>query len=154
MKQGVSRIKGPRTPQSKGLKEFPDFKFRLMLNSDEYIRKENFVIDLGSSPGIFSKTLSTLLAFPKADDTDNSAVRKKQPGQEQRSPSQGLLCSIDIAPMEKAYGTHFIQGDFRSVAVQQKVEEIRNAAGFRQVRPNTSGSGRQCIFPDILKTAC
>ena len=133
LKQGPSRIRAARTPQSKGLPEFPDFKFRLMLKTDTFIEKNDFVIDLGSSPGLFSKTLSTMLAFPKKDDSDNEVVVKRKTGKDYEPPAQGLLCSIDVMPMEKAYGTHFIQGDFRSVAVQQKLEKIRDAAGFRQV---------------------
>lgn len=131
--------------------------FKLIELQEKYkiIRPDSFVIDLGSSPGGWSVATAGFLRFPKvvkrvvseldsqpqAATDDKSAIIST--GVATAPSTYGLLCSVDLLVMDSVQGdSHFIQGDFRTAEVQDKMRLLGNSRGRKQA---------DCVLSDMLQ---
>jgi 23S rRNA (uridine2552-2'-O)-methyltransferase len=96
------------------------------------IRPGQCVVDLGSTPGAWSQYLRRRLS------PQGAAVGELH----------GTIVALDMLPMEAVEGVHFIEGDFREVAVLAELEQSLVDRGVQQVdvvvsdmAPNLSGIG-------------
>lgn len=112
--------------------------FKLIQIQEEYnlIKPDSYVLDLGSAPGGWSVACAGFLRF-KPDDyqsQDQIHYQRTSTAASVAPKTFGLLCSVDLLSMKPIPGdTHFIQGDFRSTDVQNKIEFIGRSRGHNQV---------------------
>lgn len=112
--------------------------FKLIEIQKEFnlIKPDSYVIDLGSSPGGWSVACAGFLRF-KPDDyqlQDHVHHERTSTAASVAPKTFGLLCSVDLLTMKPIPGdTHFIQGDFRSVDVQNKIDSLGRSRGHNQV---------------------
>ena len=118
------------------------FKLIELQEKFRFIRHNDYVVDLGSAPGGWSLATSRILS------------------------SSGLLCSIDLLPMEPieeaGIDAHFFQGNFQSKEVQEHVRTLgiskrRNFVDvvISDMLGNSSGNHAQDHFRsmDLCRTA-
>ena len=119
-------------------KNLPESRFTAFQKAFKFIDSNCYVINLGSAPGIWAKAISRLLRYPRSNFSlpVNRIPPKKMvvPLHRRRF---GFLCSIDLIPMIKGIGTHFIQGDFRSITVQKEIELMEDCKGLSLVCINS-----------------
>ena len=125
---------GTAFPSRVPSKNLPDSRFTAFQKAFKFIDSNSYVINLGSAPGVWSKAISRLLRYPRSEYVlpDRGNLQKKEvlPSEKRRF---GFLCSIDMIPMIRGIGTHFIKGDFRSIAVQREIELMEDSKGFNLV---------------------
>lgn len=99
--------------------------FKLLQINDKYklLKANAVVVDLGSSPGGWSVAASRVLSAEK-----------------------GRILAVDLLPMEQVPGVQFIQGDFTSPAVQDKITAFvsanqRPVVLLSDMLHNTTGHG-------------
>lgn len=113
--------------------------FKLIQLQKDYnlIKPDSYVIDLGSAPGGWSVACAGFLRLGI-----NAAPSAKPPPQRTSSAASvapstyGYLCSVDLLDMQPVPGTHFIQGDFRSAAVQSQIEAAGKSRGKQVIQHN------------------
>jgi len=126
------------------------FKLIELQEKHKIIKPDSYVIDLGSAPGGWSVATAGLLRFPPVvKKMDKSIpIAELDPNSPiggileneiistdiTKSPiTYGLLCAIDLLPMDKIQGdVRFIQGDFRTTEVQDKIRLLGKSRGRKQ----------------------
>jgi 23S rRNA (uridine2552-2'-O)-methyltransferase len=114
--------------------------FKLIQIQEEYnlIKPDSYVIDLGSSPGGWSVACAGFLRFMPDDFQSQDQIHHQRTSTAASVAPKtfGLLCSVDLLTMKPIPGdTHFIQGDFRSIDVQNKIDSLGRSRGHNQVIP-------------------
>ena len=126
---------GTAFPSRVPSKNLPESRFTAFQKAFKFIDSNSYVINLGSAPGVWAKAISRLLRYPRSNF---SLPVNGVPPQKTVVPLHlrrfGFLCSIDLMPMIKGIGTHFIQGDFRSTTVQNEIELMEECRRLSLVR--------------------
>ena len=112
--------------------------FKLIQIQEEFnlIKSDSYVIDLGSAPGGWSVACAGFLRFkPDGYQPQDQNYHQRTSTAASVAPKTfGLLCSVDLLTMKSIPGdTHFIQGDFRSIDVQNKIDSLGRSRGHNQV---------------------
>ncbi|UOF94109.1 MAG: RlmE family RNA methyltransferase [Bordetella sp.] len=110
--------------QKIGYRSRAAFKLIEILRLEKLIFPGNYVVDLGASPGSWSQVIQKRLT-----DTDGIL--------------NGRIIALDLLPMIPIPGVEFIQGDFRDVAILQRLEQTlenrRIDVVVSDMVPNLSG---------------
>lgn len=80
------------------------YKIQDIQKKHNIIRKNDFVMDLGSAPGGWSMSVSAMLDFEQG----------------------GKLFAVDLLPMDAVPGCHFVQGNFMSADVERELVAFAN----------------------------
>jgi 23S rRNA U2552 (ribose-2'-O)-methylase RlmE/FtsJ len=125
------------------------FKLIELQEKHKIIKPDSYVIDLGSAPGGWSVATAGFLRFPPVKKKKVQFTPLAEPELDPNPQTAanleneiistdiakipityGLLCSIDLLTMEKIQGdVHFIQGDFRTAEMQNKLRVLGESRG-------------------------
>ena len=108
-----------RRAQEEGYRSRAVYKLAEIQEKDRVLRSGMTVVDLGAAPGGWSQLAASLVG------------------------PRGAVIALDVLPIEPLAGVNFIQGDFREIAVLERLLNVLDGRTvdlvMSDIAPNTTG---------------
>lgn len=132
------------------------FKLLQIQGMERMITPNAIVVDLGSAPGGWSIAARRIMdagtkpssALPEKDEA--GAARTEPKVDAGGGHHSGTIVAVDILPMEAITGVTFLQGDFTSADVQDKIRAVVNQAATSTCRSSSGNRRPLVLLSDML----